>query len=131
MWLPQIARALFLRCPAETGECALSRGNSKPRVFLVSQRDAADDLAVGGTDNVHRLSAVGFDKCAIDVVRCYRSDGLLLCGCVQGASPSFKTSFGDALERALFEGRVTLIHVALPLRYRQSGRFQLSKTSLL
>jgi len=57
---------------------------------------------------------VGFDKCAIDVVRCYRLDGLLLRGRVQGASPSFKTSFGDTLERAVFEGRVTLIHLALP-----------------
>jgi hypothetical protein len=74
---------------------------------------------------------VGFNECAIDVVRCYSLDGLLLRGCVQGASPSFKTSFGDTLERAVFEGRVTLIHVALPLRYRQSGRFQVSKTSLL
>ena len=112
-------------------ECTLSRGNSASRIFLVSQRDAADDLAVGRTDDVHRLPAVGFDKCAIDVMRCYRLDGLLLRGCVQGASPSLKTSFGDTLERAVVEDRVTLIHVALSLRYRQSGRFQLSKTSLL
>src|SRR6266481_2277900 len=77
----QMARALFLRCPPETGECALSRSNSASRIFLVSQHDAADHLPVGRLDDVHDLAAMGFNECSIDVVRRDRFNLLALHDC--------------------------------------------------
>src|SRR5580693_7839175 len=68
MQLPQVARALFLRRPAESHECALGRGDRAPRILLVAQRDAAYQLAARRTDDVHGLAAVGFNERSIDVV---------------------------------------------------------------
>jgi len=58
-----------------------------PRIFLVGQRDASDDLTVGRTDDVHDLAAMGFNERAIDVVCidcCYR---VSLHGCFHRVSP--------------------------------------------
>src|SRR5260370_18840781 len=81
MQLAEVGRAVFLCCPPETGECALSRGNSSPRIFLVSQHDAADQLPVGRLDDVHDLAAMGFNECSIDVVRRDRFNLLALHDC--------------------------------------------------
>ncbi len=65
----KIFGALFLRRPAESRECALGRGDRAPRILLVAQRDAGDDLTVGRSDDVHDLAAVRFHERSIDVVR--------------------------------------------------------------
>ncbi len=68
MQAAQVARALFLCCPAESDECALGRGDGAPRIFLIAQRDAGDHFAVGRLDDVHDFAAVGFNECSIDIV---------------------------------------------------------------
>src|SRR6266849_1987442 len=55
----QDIRSLFLRRLAEGGERAFGGGNGASRIFLVSQRYAADDFPVGWTNNVHDFAAVG------------------------------------------------------------------------
>src|SRR5580693_8956293 len=79
MQLPQIARALFLRCPAESDECALGRGDGAPGIFLIAQRDAGNHFAVGRLDNVHDFAAVGFNECSIDIVGGDCSNPVSLC----------------------------------------------------
>ena len=70
----QHLRAFFRRRPAEGGERALGGGNRAPRIFLVSQRYAADDLPVGWTNDVRDFLAMGLNKRAINLVRrdCHR-----------------------------------------------------------
>src|SRR6266436_7974431 len=79
MQLPQIARAFFLRRPAESHECAFGCSDGAPCIFLVAKRDASDHFAVGRLDNVHDFAAVGFNECSIDIVGGDCSNPVSLC----------------------------------------------------
>src|SRR5580692_6992585 len=68
MQLPQVARARFLRCPAESDECELGRGNGAACIFLIAQRCAGDHFAVGRLENVHDFATMRLDERPIDVV---------------------------------------------------------------
>jgi hypothetical protein len=80
-YLAQVTQAFFLACPTETGQCAVGRYDGTPRIFLISQRDPRDHLPVGRFDDVHDLSAMGFNERSINVVRreCLNRVGLHDC----------------------------------------------------
>src|SRR4029077_4607723 len=83
------------------------------RVRLVRQRDSRNNLTVCRSDNVHDLAAMRSNKCSIDVVRGDRLDRIFYC-CFHGASPCnllSERSNDDAIERAVLERRVPIIHV--------------------
>ena len=56
-------------------------GDGSSRVFLVAQRDSTDNLAVGGSEDIHDFLAMRFNELSVDIVRADRMERSFLWTC--------------------------------------------------
>jgi hypothetical protein len=61
-------RAILFRRLRVRLECAFGRRDSAPRVFFITQHDAAKHLLGGRVDALHGFSAMGFDERSVNVM---------------------------------------------------------------